>query len=168
MLLTRAKLTGLVLLIVPVVIVPIIVLGRRLRMLGRENQEWIAKSSGNASESLLSVQTVQAFTHEDLSRREFSGLTEESFVSAKRRIGTRAVMTVIVISLIFSGVVGVLWIGKRDVTAGRSRSARWSVRNLFGHGGRGGRCPVGNLERVATRCGCHRAFGRASERRGRG
>ncbi|MCK8483743.1 ABC transporter transmembrane domain-containing protein [Aliiroseovarius sp. S2029] len=118
MLLTSAKLTGLVLLIVPIVIVPIIVLGRRLRVLGRENQEWIAKSSGNASEALLSVQTVQAFTHEDLSRGEFSGLTEESFISAKRRIGTRAVMTVIVISLIFSGVVGVLWIGMRDVTAG--------------------------------------------------
>ncbi|WP_298559242.1 ABC transporter transmembrane domain-containing protein [uncultured Aliiroseovarius sp.] len=118
MLFTSAKLTGLVLLIVPVVIVPIIVLGRRLRVLGRENQEWIAKSSGNASEALLSVQTVQAFTHEDLSRTEFSRLTEESFLSAKRRILTRAVMTVIVISLIFSGVVGVLWIGMRDVTAG--------------------------------------------------
>jgi ATP-binding cassette, subfamily B, bacterial len=118
MLFTSAKLTGLVLLIVPVVIVPIIVLGRRLRVLGRENQEWIAKSSGNASEALLSVQTVQAFTHEDLSRTEFSRLTEESFLSAKRRILTRAIMTVIVISLIFSGVVGVLWIGMRDVTAG--------------------------------------------------
>ncbi|MCI2395092.1 ABC transporter transmembrane domain-containing protein [Aliiroseovarius sediminis] len=118
MLLTSAKLTGLVLLIVPLVIVPIIVLGRRLRVLGRENQEWIAKSSGNASEALLSVQTVQAFTHEDLSRVAFSDLTEESFLSAKRRILTRAVMTVIVISLIFSGVVGVLWIGMRDVTEG--------------------------------------------------
>ncbi|WP_432449053.1 ABC transporter transmembrane domain-containing protein [Aliiroseovarius marinus] len=118
MLFTSAKLTGLVLLIVPVVIVPIIVLGRRLRVLGRENQEWIAKSSGNASEALLSVQTVQAFTHEDLSRGEFAGLTEQSFLSAKHRILTRAVMTVIVISLIFSGVVGVLWIGMRDVTGG--------------------------------------------------
>ncbi|MCK0142925.1 ABC transporter transmembrane domain-containing protein [Aliiroseovarius sp. F20344] len=118
MLFTSAKLTGLVLLIVPVVIVPIIVLGRRLRVLGRENQEWIAKSSGNASEALSSVQTVQAFTHENLSRNEFAGLTEKSFISAKQRIGTRAVMTVIVISLIFSGVVGVLWIGMRDVTAG--------------------------------------------------
>lgn len=118
MLLTSAKLTGLVMLIVPIVIVPIIVLGRRLRVLGRENQEWIAKSSGNASEALLSVQTVQAFTHEDLSRGEFAELTEESFLSAKRRILTRAIMTVIVITLIFSGVVGVLWIGMRDVTAG--------------------------------------------------
>ncbi len=118
MLFTSAKLTGLVLLLVPIVVVPIIILGRRLRNLGRENQEWIAKSSGNASEALLSVQTVQAFTHEDLSRGEFAELTEESFDSARIRITTRAIMTVIVITLIFSGVVGVLWIGMHDVTAG--------------------------------------------------
>jgi ATP-binding cassette subfamily B protein len=53
-----------VLLIVPLVMLPIIVLGRRLRKLSRENQDWIAASSGNASEALMSVQTVQAFTHE--------------------------------------------------------------------------------------------------------
>ena len=64
LMLTSAKLTGLVLLIVPAVIVPIVVLGRRLRGLSRENQDWIAASSGNASEALSSVQTVQAFTHE--------------------------------------------------------------------------------------------------------
>ena len=70
MLLTSAKLTGLVLLIVPAVIVPILVLGRRLRVLSRENQDWIAASSGNASEALSAVQTVQAFTHETASRRQ--------------------------------------------------------------------------------------------------
>ncbi len=118
MLYTSPKLTGLVLLIVPAVIIPIVVLGRRLRRLGRENQDWIAESSGKASEALLSVQTVQAFTHEAQSRDQFNEVTEASFVSAKKRIATRAVMTVIVISLIFSGVVGVLWIGMRDVRGG--------------------------------------------------
>jgi ATP-binding cassette, subfamily B, bacterial len=118
LLLTSAKLTGLVLLIVPGVVIPIIVLGRRLRVLSRENQDLIATSSGNASEALLSVQTVQAFTHEDPSRAAFADLTEQSYLSAQKRIGTRAVMTVIVIFLIFTGVVGVLWIGARDVRAG--------------------------------------------------
>ncbi|MGB8622028.1 MAG: ABC transporter transmembrane domain-containing protein, partial [Paracoccaceae bacterium] len=118
MLLTSAKLAGLVLLLVPVVIVPIIVLGRRLRQLGRENQDWIANSSGSASEALSSVQTVQAFTHEEPSRRSFAEVTEQAYRSAKKRIGTRAVMTVIVIFLVFAGVVGVLWIGARDVRAG--------------------------------------------------
>ena len=118
LLFTSAKLTGLVLLIVPAVVVPIVVLGRRLRDLGRENQDWIATSSGAASEVLASIQTVQAFTHEAESRGDFARVTELSFVSAKKRIRTRAAMTVIVIALVFTGVVGVLWIGARDVRAG--------------------------------------------------
>ncbi|QUJ77003.1 ATP-binding cassette domain-containing protein [Sulfitobacter albidus] len=118
MLLTSAKLTGLVLLIVPAVVVPILVLGRRLRVLSRENQDWIAASSGNASESLGAVQTVQAFTHEAASRGQFAAMTESSFDAARRRIRTRAFLTSIVIFLVFSGVVGVLWIGARDVRAG--------------------------------------------------
>ncbi|AMY70639.1 ABC transporter transmembrane domain-containing protein [Frigidibacter mobilis] len=119
LLLTSAKLTGLVMLIVPAVIVPIVVLGRRLRVLSRENQDWIAASSGSASEVLLSVQTVQAFTHETVSRSDFSRVTEKAFDSAKTRIGTRAVMTMIVIFLVFAGVIGVLWIGARDVREGQ-------------------------------------------------
>lgn len=118
MLLTSAKLTGLVLLIVPAVVVPILVLGRKLRVLSRENQDWIAASSGRASEQLSAVQTVQAFTHEAASRAMFSDVTEASYGSAKRRITTRALMTVIVIFLTFSGIVGVLWIGANDVRAG--------------------------------------------------
>ncbi len=117
LLLTSAKLTGLVLLIVPGVVIPIILLGRRLRVLSRDNQDLIAASSGNASEALLSVQTVQAFTHEAPTRASFADLTEQSYLSAQKRIGTRAVMTVIVIFLIFTGVVSVLWIGARDVRA---------------------------------------------------
>lgn len=117
MLLTSAKLTGLVLLIVPAVIVPILVLGRRVRDLSRENQDWIAASSGSASEQLSAVQTVQAFTHEAASRLMFSEVTERSYGAAQRRITVRALMTVIVIFLVFSGVVGVLWIGANDVRA---------------------------------------------------
>ncbi len=117
MLFTSAKLTALVLLIVPLVIVPILVLGRRLRVLSRENQDWIAASSGNASEALQSVQTVQAFTHEDASRATFAEVTERSYHAARKRVTTRALMTVIVIFLVFTGIVGVLWIGARDVRA---------------------------------------------------
>ncbi|SDE39143.1 ATP-binding cassette, subfamily B [Paracoccus isoporae] len=116
--LTSAKLTGLVLLLVPVILVPIIGLGRRLRVLARQNQDWIAASSGTASESLLAAQTVQAFTHETATRAEFGRITEESFRSARQRILTRAMLTVIVIFLILAGVIGVLWIGARDVDAG--------------------------------------------------
>ena len=116
--LTSAKLTGLVLLVVPAVVVPIVVLGRRLRNLSRENQDWIANSSGKASEALSAAQTVQAFTHEAETRRSFAEVTEQSFLSAKARIHTRAIMTMIVIFLVFAGVVGVLWMGARDVRSG--------------------------------------------------
>lgn len=118
MLLTSPKLTGLVLLIVPAVVVPILTLGRRLRVLSRENQDWIAASSGSASESLSAVQTVQAFTHEVLTRGSFAEVTDKSLDAAKRRVTTRAMMTAIVIFLVFTGVVGVLWIGAHDVRAG--------------------------------------------------
>ena len=118
MLATSPKLSGLVLLVVPLVIVPILFLGRRMRVLSRENQDWIANSSGNASEALLSVQTVQAFTHEHESRAQFADVTEASYDAARRRVNTRALMTVIVIFLVFTGIVGVLWIGARDVRAG--------------------------------------------------
>lgn len=116
--LTSAKLTGLVLLVVPAVVVPIIVLGRKLRRLSRENQDWIAASSGQATEALTAVQAVQAFTHEGQTKALFGDVTEKSYLSAKTRIGTRAIMTVIVIFLVFTGIVGVLWIGARDVRAG--------------------------------------------------
>ncbi|MFD2172651.1 ABC transporter transmembrane domain-containing protein [Rhodobacter lacus] len=118
LLLTSAKLTGLVLLIVPLVVVPIIVMGRRLRRLSRENQDWIASSSGSASEALSSVQTVQAFTHEPRTRSAFADVTEKAFAVASARITMRAAMTALVIFLVFAGIVGVLWIGARDVRAG--------------------------------------------------
>ena len=115
---TSLKLMGLVLLIVPAILIPIIVLGRRLRALSRANQDWIAASSGAASETLLAVQTVQAYTHEGRSIGRFDDVTEQSYDVALRRVRTRAVMTAIVIFLIFAGVIGVLWIGARDVREG--------------------------------------------------
>ena len=118
MLFTSLKLTGLVLLIVPAVVIPILTLGRKLRRLSRENQDWIASSSGNASEALTAVQTIQAYTHEKLSIKAFNEVSEKAFHSARRRISTRAWMTAIVIFFVFSGIVGVLWIGARDVRSG--------------------------------------------------
>ena len=118
MLLTSAKLTGLVLLLVPIVIVPILVLGRRLRKLSRENQDWIAASSGNAAEALNAVQTVQAFTHETASRAQFSDVTETSYDVSLRRIRVRALMTMIVIFMVFTGIVGILWMGANSVRIG--------------------------------------------------
>ncbi|MEM8591942.1 MAG: ATP-binding cassette domain-containing protein, partial [Pseudomonadota bacterium] len=118
MLVTSPKLTGLVLLIVPLVLLPILAMGRRLRTLSRENQDLIAESSGNASEALSAVQTVQAFTAEMRAAASFGETTDKSFASAKARINVRAQITAILIFVIFSGILGVLWIGAVDVRTG--------------------------------------------------
>jgi ATP-binding cassette subfamily B protein len=115
---TSPKLTALVLVGVPLVLAPILALGRRLRALSRESQDRIAEASAQASESLLAVQTVQAYTHETASRAAFATLVERSFDAARRRIRTRAALSAIVIFLVFASIVAVLWIGARDVRAG--------------------------------------------------
>ena len=118
MLLTSTKLTLLVLLIVPIVLIPILTIGRKVRRLSKVNQSWIAESSAKASEALNAVQTVQAFTHEPVTKVGFFEVTEKSYVTARRRIGARALLTVLVIFFVFSGIVGVLWVGAHDVRAG--------------------------------------------------
>jgi ATP-binding cassette subfamily B protein len=115
---TSPKLTALVLVVVPLVLAPILMLGRRLRALSRESQDRIAESSAAASETLLAAQTVQAYTHEAASRAAFSALTERAFEAARRRIVARSVLSAIVIFLVFTSVVAVLWIGARDVRGG--------------------------------------------------
>ncbi len=118
MLITSVKMSVMVLWPIPVVVLPIILLGRRVRNLSKENQDLIAQSSGDASEQLLSAQTVQAFSHEVLSRIKFSDVTERSFIAARRRITTRAILTAIVIFIAFSAIVGFLWMGANDVRSG--------------------------------------------------
>jgi ATP-binding cassette subfamily B protein len=118
LMLTSTKLTLLVLLIVPATVIPIVVLGRKLRASSRDNQDLIAQSSGVASEALTAVQIVQAFTHVVVTRAQFSAVNEKGFASALNRIGLRAVMTFVVMFLAFAGVVGVLWIGAHDVRSG--------------------------------------------------
>ncbi|MFV0475958.1 MAG: ABC transporter transmembrane domain-containing protein [Pikeienuella sp.] len=115
---TSPKLAGFSLLIVPLVVMPILALGRRVRKLSRESQDRVAEAAAQASDTLLAAQTVQAFTAETASRARFGGLIERAFDAARLRISVRAWMTAIVIFLVFTGVVGVLWIGARDVRAG--------------------------------------------------
>jgi len=118
MLLTSVKMSAMVLWPIPVVLFPILFLGRRVRSLSKENQDLIAESSGDASEQLLSAQTVQAFTHEELSRAKFDEVTEQSYRSARRRIMTRAALTAIVIFMVFAAIVLFLQMGSEDVVAG--------------------------------------------------
>ena len=118
MLFTSVKMSLMVLWPIPLIIFPIIILGRKVRRLSKENQDWIAQSSGDASEQLLSAQTVQAFTHESQSRGNFHRVTEQSFTAARKRIATRSILTAIVIFMAFSAIVGFLWMGASDVRGG--------------------------------------------------
>ncbi|MEM7668437.1 MAG: ABC transporter transmembrane domain-containing protein [Pseudomonadota bacterium] len=118
LLVTSPKLTAITLLIVPAVIFPIRSLGRRVRHLSRLSQDLIAESATHAGEMLQAVQTVQAMTYEDAARQGFVDKVEKSYQAAIERVRARGLMTLIVIFLAFSGIVGVLWIGARDVMAG--------------------------------------------------
>jgi ATP-binding cassette subfamily B protein len=117
--LTSAKLTSMVLLIVPVVVVPILAYGRRVRHLSRDSQDAIAGLSAYAEEAINAVRTVQAFTHEAIDRTRFGSHAEAAFAVARRRIAVRAVLTALVILLAFGAVAVILWIGGHDVMAGR-------------------------------------------------
>jgi ATP-binding cassette subfamily B protein len=116
---TSAKLTGLVLLVVPLVVVPILVFGRRVRRLSRESQDAIASVSAYAEEAINAVRTVQAFTHERIDRERFGARAEEAFAVGRRRIRVRAILTGLIILLAFGAIAVILWIGGRDVLAGR-------------------------------------------------
>lgn len=116
--LTSAKLMGFILILVPVVIAPLIITGRRVRGLSRASQDRIADTSSLADETLNAIQTVQAFTMEELQSERYEKAVEDSFATAVRRTKVRAALTAIGVMLVFGGIICVLWLGARQVIAG--------------------------------------------------
>ena len=112
---TSLKLTALVIAAVLLVMIPLIAFGRWVRTLSRRSQDRIADTSARASETLNAVQTVQAFTHENLDRELFGRAVELSFDVAIQRTRARAVMTAAVMFGAFASIVGVLWVGAVDM-----------------------------------------------------
>ena len=119
---TNARLLGFTVIGLVVVIVPVLILGRRLRRLSRTSQDRIADTSGLAGETLNAIQTVQAFTLEDLHSRRYQDAVEESFKVAVSRTKVRAWLTAIATMLIFGAITIVLWFGARQVLAGHMSS----------------------------------------------
>ncbi len=113
------KLTGFIVLIIPVAIVPVIVIGRRVRTLSRSSQDRIAGVGAIVAEVLGAIKVVQAFTQEAREAARFGDAVEATFSAAKRRILARAVMTAIIITLLFGAIVVILWEGAIDVIGGR-------------------------------------------------
>jgi ATP-binding cassette subfamily B protein len=116
---TSPKLTALALLVVPVTVVPIVLLGRRVRTLSRQSQERLAEMHAFAGETVVEMRTAQAFNHGALDRDRFAVSVERAFSTARRRILTRAILTGIVILFVFGAVSILLWTGGHDVIAGR-------------------------------------------------
>lgn len=114
-----AKLAGLLLLVIPVIIMPVVLIGRRLRTLSRSSQDRIADVGTIIDEVLGAMKIVQACGQEQREAQRFRDAVERTFGTARRRIRIRALMTAIIITLIFGSVALGLWKGAADVQAGR-------------------------------------------------
>ena len=112
------KLTGLIVLLVPVILVPLFLYGRRVRVLSVSAQDRFADAVGFAGESLDALDTVQAFGREKSAAKRFAEAVDMAFRASLTRIEARAIMTAMVIGLIFSGVAVVLWLGAQAVISG--------------------------------------------------
>ena len=118
LLLTSLKLALIIFALIPAVLVPMLLFGRRVRGLSRASQDRVADTSGLAGETLNAIQTVQAFTLEDLQRDRYDAAVEESFVTGIRRMRVRAWMIAAAVVCVFSAVTLVLWLGARSVLDG--------------------------------------------------
>src|SRR3954454_21196286 len=113
------KLAGLMLLGIPVVLGPIVILGRRVRGISTSNQTRIAEVGTVTTEVLGAMKIVQAFKQQQREATRFGEAVERVFATAKRRIGTRAIMTAMIIFLMIGAIVLVIWQGAIDVAGGR-------------------------------------------------
>ena len=126
LIITSPRLTGFVFLVVPLVVVPIIVFGRRVRRLSRASQDRVADVGAYLEETLNAVRTVQAFVHEPVDRERFGGRVTDALTTAVGRIRARAFLTAVVMMLVFSSVGVILWLGGHDVLAGRMTAGELS------------------------------------------
>jgi ATP-binding cassette, subfamily B, bacterial len=113
--LTSARLTAVLLILIPLVIAPVMAVGRRVRQLSRETQDRVADTSSLVDETLNAIQTVQSFTLEELQSRRYNEAVERSFAAAIRRTRVRSAMSAFGSMLVFAGITYVLWLGARAV-----------------------------------------------------
>jgi ATP-binding cassette subfamily B protein len=116
---TSAKLMGIMMVLIPLVLLPLFTVGRRVRSLSRAAQDRVADSSGLAGETLNAMQTIQAFTLEALQSRRYGEAVDAGFTTAIRRNRIRALLTALGTMLVMAAITLVLWLGARDMLAGR-------------------------------------------------
>jgi ATP-binding cassette subfamily B protein len=121
------KLAAFVLLGIPATLVPILLLGRRVRRLSRDNQDRVADVSAYVDEAVHEIRTVQAYAHEDADRAAFANHAEAAYRSGVTRIGQKAFLIASVMLIAFCAVGVILWVGGHDVFAGRLSAGELSA-----------------------------------------
>jgi ATP-binding cassette subfamily B protein len=124
MVITSPKLSGFVLLAIPLIVIPLVAFGRWVRRLSRNAQDTLADASAYASELIGAIRTVQAYTSERLATSRFGGEVEQAYEAARSSTRARAVLTLIIIFIVFSSVVAILWVGSHDVLTGQITPGR--------------------------------------------
>lgn len=119
MIYTSPKLSGLVLVAIPIIVLPLVAAGRGVRERSRRAQDTLAEASAYAAENLGAMRTMQAFNAEAHTKKRFSSAVEEAFDAARATIAARSVVTMLALFLSFASVIGVLWLGAQDVLAGK-------------------------------------------------
>jgi ATP-binding cassette subfamily B protein len=118
MVITSPRLSGFVLLAIPVIVLPLVAFGRWVRRLSRNAQDTLADATSYASELIGAIRTVQAYTGERLANARFGGDVEQAYEAARSSTSARSALTAIIIFIVFTSVVLILWIGSHDVLTG--------------------------------------------------
>jgi len=124
MVVTSPRLSGFVLVVIPVIVIPLVAFGRLVRRRSRAAQDTLAEASAYAAELMGAVRTLQAYTNEALAGTRFRGAVERAYRAAVASTRARAMLTAIIIFLVFASVVIILWVGAQDVLAGRTSPGR--------------------------------------------
>src|SRR5215210_714183 len=131
MVVTSPRLSGFVLAVIPVIVLPLVGFGRLVRRRSRSAQDTLADASAYAAELIGGVRTLQAFTYEQAAAGHFGDAVERAYLAARHSTRARAVLTAVAIFLVFASVVVVLWVGAQDVLAGRMTPGRLSQFVLY-------------------------------------
>ena len=140
MVVTSPRLSLFVLGAIPVIVLPLVGFGRAVRKRGRAAQDTLADASGYANELIGAMRTLQAFTNEKLAQSRFGIAVEQAYGAARGATKVRAMLTAVVIFLVFSSIVVVLWVGAQDVLTGSitpGRLGQFVLYAVFAAGGLG-------------------------------
>jgi ATP-binding cassette, subfamily B, bacterial len=115
---TSPRLAGLTALVIPAVVLPILIFGRRVQKLSRASQDRLADAAAIANETLNAAPAVKAYAREGIESDRYGGAIQRALATARQRISMRTMLTAVVITLFFGAITLVLWVGARDVLAG--------------------------------------------------